>query len=71
MLPVEFIALGTTVQVALPKTYAEGLVDAEVVKTPFKKPDSPGTGLNPPARFLPTLLPRIGHSRINTLATCI
>ena len=45
MLPVEFIALGTTVQVALPKTYAEGLVNAEVVKTPFKKPDSPGTGL--------------------------
>ena len=45
MLPVELTELGTNLQVALPKTYADGLVDAEVVETPFKKPDSPGTGL--------------------------
>ncbi len=45
MLPVELTELGTNLQVALPRTYADGLVDAEVVETPFKKPDSPGTGL--------------------------
>ena len=45
MLPVELAALGTKLRVALPKTYADDLVDAEVVETPFKKPDSPGTGL--------------------------
>ncbi len=45
MLPVELTELGTNLQVALPRTYADGLVDAEVVETPFKRPDSPGTGL--------------------------
>jgi aminomethyltransferase len=45
MLPVELTEIGTNLQVALPKTYADGLVQAEVVATPFKKPDSPGTGL--------------------------
>ena len=45
MLPIELTELGTNLQVALPKTYAGDLVDAEVVKTPFKKPDSLGTGL--------------------------
>ena len=45
MLPVELTELGMNLQVALPRTYADGLVDAEVVETPFKKPDSPGTGL--------------------------
>ncbi len=45
MLPVELTELGTNLQVVLPATYADGLVDAEVVDTPFKKPDSPGTGL--------------------------
>ena len=45
MLPVELTELGTNLQVALPRTYADGLVDAEVVQTPFKRPDSPGTGL--------------------------
>ena len=45
MLPVGLTELGTKLQVSLPRTYADGLVDAEVVETPFKKPDSPGTGL--------------------------
>ncbi len=45
MLPVEFSELGTNLLVALPATYADSLVDAEVVDTPFRKPDSPGTGL--------------------------
>jgi len=45
MLPVELTELGTDLQVALPATYADSLVGARVVETPFKKPDSPGTGL--------------------------
>ena len=45
MLPVELSELGTNLLVALPATYADSLVDAEVVDTPFRKPDSPGTGL--------------------------
>lgn len=45
MLPAEFTELGTRLQVALPSTYADGLVDAVVEKTPFRKPESPGTGL--------------------------
>ncbi len=45
MLPIELTELGTNLQVALPKTYASKRVEAEVVETPFKKPDSPGTGL--------------------------
>lgn len=45
MLPVELTELGTKLQVALPATYADAPVAAEVVATPFKKPDSPGTGM--------------------------
>lgn len=45
--PVAYSELGGKLEVVLPKRYApDGKpVEAEVVKTPFKKPDSPGTGL--------------------------
>jgi len=45
MLPVELTKIGTELTVALPATYADEPVAAEVVATPFKKPDSPGTGM--------------------------
>jgi len=45
MLPVALTEIGTELTVALPSTYADAPVPAEVVATPFKKPDSPGTGL--------------------------
>ena len=47
MLPVESAELGSKLKVALPEVYNPGgqPVDAEVVKTPFKKPHDPGTGL--------------------------
>ena len=45
MLPVELTKIGTELTVALPATYADEPVAAEVVATPFKKPNSPGTGM--------------------------
>ncbi len=42
--PVEFAELGSKLKVALPDCYG-GMAEAEVVKTPFKKPFDPGTGL--------------------------
>ena len=47
MLPVGSAELGSKLKVALPEVYNPGgqPVDAEVVKTPFKKPHDPGTGL--------------------------
>jgi len=45
MLPVALTELGTELTVALPSTYADAPVEATVVDTPFKKPDSPGTGM--------------------------
>ncbi len=45
--PVGHSELGTQLKVDMPERYSPSgqPVDAEVVKTPFKKPDSPGTGL--------------------------
>ena len=45
--PVKYAELGTKLQVGLPEIYNPGgkPVAAEVVKTPFKKPANPGTGL--------------------------
>ena len=45
--PAEHSAVGSALKVALPEVYnpGGGLVDAEVVKTPFKKPANPGSGL--------------------------
>jgi len=45
--PVGFSEIGTKLEVSMPRKYSpEGApVAAEVVKTPFRKPDSPGTGL--------------------------
>ena len=45
MLPAELTEFGTWLSVALPASYADAPVAAEVVATPFKKPASPGTGL--------------------------
>ena len=47
MLPVEYGGIGTQVKVALPEKYntTGAPVDAEVVQTPFRKPNDPGTGL--------------------------
>ena len=47
MLPVGSAELGSKLKVALPEVYNPSgqPVDAEVVKTPFKKPHDPGTGL--------------------------
>lgn len=46
MLPARYTEIGTRVGVALPNRYKNEDVDvAEVVKTPFKNPASPGTGL--------------------------
>jgi len=44
-LPVELTPDGTKLNVRLDDQYAKDLVLAETVPTPFKKPDSPGTGL--------------------------
>ena len=45
--PTKHANLGTKLDVALPDIYnpSGNLVNAEVVKTPFKKPDAPGKGL--------------------------
>lgn len=43
--PVAQAEIGNKMKVAMPEVYGGGLVDAEVVKTPFKKPHDPGTGL--------------------------
>lgn len=43
--PTLFTELGTALKVAMPDVYGGGLVDAEVVQTPFKKPHDAGTGL--------------------------
>ena len=45
MLPAELTEFGTRLSVALPASYADAPVAAEVVETPFKKPASPGTGM--------------------------
>ena len=52
--PVEYAQLGTRLKVALPEVYnPDGApVDAEVVKTPFKKPANPGSGLTATGRKL-------------------
>ena len=42
-MPVKYTEIGTKFQVTLSKTYADAPVEAEVVKTPFKKPDSAHT----------------------------
>lgn len=42
--PVKYAEIGSKLRVALPDQYG-GEVDAEVVKTPFKKPHDPGSGL--------------------------
>lgn len=39
-------AIGTKLKVAMPEVYDGGLVEAEVVPTPFKKPHDAGTGLS-------------------------
>ena len=44
-MPVEYTKIGTKFKVTLSKTYADAPVDAEVVATPFKKPESKGSGL--------------------------
>ena len=46
--PAGHTGLGTRLKVGLPEVYnpGGGLVDAEVVKTPFKKPANPGSGLS-------------------------
>ena len=44
-MPAEYAEIGTKLRVLLPDQYG-GEVDAEVVKTPFKKPHDPGTGLS-------------------------
>ena len=43
--PVANTEIGTKMKVAMPDVYGGGLVDAEVVQTPFKKPHDAGTGL--------------------------
>ena len=45
MVPVGVSEVGTSQKVVLSEGHAEEPVDAEVVKTPFKASDSPGTGL--------------------------
>lgn len=44
--PAASAEIGTKMRVALPDVYGGGKVDAEVVKTPFKKPYDAGTGLS-------------------------
>lgn len=43
--PTAHAEIGNKLKVALPDCYGGGLVDAEVVKTPFKKPHDAGTAL--------------------------
>ena len=43
--PVKYSELGTKLTVSLPKVYSDTSVEATVMKTPFKKSDSPGSGL--------------------------
>ncbi len=44
--PSEYAKIGTKMKVVLPEKYSATPVDAEVVPTPFKKPESSGTGLS-------------------------
>lgn len=43
--PVKYASIGMKLSITLPKKYADAPVEGEVVKTPFKKPENPGTGL--------------------------
>ncbi len=43
--PKEYAKVGTKLTVLLSDTYADGPVEAEVCKTPFKKPHDPGSAL--------------------------
>ena len=52
--PAASAEIGTKMKVAMPDVYGGGLVDAEVVKTPFKKPHDPGTGLSATGQKLET-----------------
>lgn len=45
MLPNSLTTIGTRLEIHLPEPYAGGRVPAEVVQTPFKRSESPGTGL--------------------------
>ncbi len=45
MVPVRYSAVGTRLKVVLSEEHADEPVDAEVVETPFKASDSPGSGL--------------------------
>ena len=45
MVPVRYGEIGTMLKVVLSKEHADEPVDAEVVETPFKASDSPGSGL--------------------------
>jgi aminomethyltransferase len=47
-------AIGSRLKVALPDCYGGGLVDAEVVQTPFKKPHDAGTALAQTGKKLET-----------------
>ena len=52
--PTQYAALGTNLKVVLPTKYSKEPVDAEVVSTPFKKPESSGSGLSKTGRKLET-----------------
>ena len=52
--PAASAVLGTQLKVAMPDVYGGGVVDAEVVPTPFKKPHDAGTGLAQTGRKLGT-----------------
>ena len=49
--PIEYAGIGINFAIHLPEKYG-GKVNGEVVPTPFKKPESPGTGLSSTGRKL-------------------
>jgi aminomethyltransferase len=53
-LPAALAEIGSKLKVAMPDVYGGGLVDAEVVKTPFKKPHDAGSGLSATGQKLET-----------------
>lgn len=52
--PTPCTEIGTKLKVAMPDCYGGGIVDAEVVNTPFKKPHDAGTGLSQTGKKLET-----------------
>lgn len=52
--PIKYASIGTTLSIKIPDKYSKEKVQAEVVPTPFKKPDSAGTGLSATGRKLET-----------------